>query len=225
MKPSIAPLTVLAVLTASVSAQAAPLRVWHDKSHVFYAGADGKPHAVRKPAAGVDRDPAASPDGRRIAFIHFAKAPDPGEVGRGELMVFDVARGHTMRAAPPHASQAPGRDFTKLHAPTFSNDGRTIYVMAMAWVTSDSIHAVNPATHTERFVVGGNSLSVIRNGPYAGDLLVSEHRYFPGGGSYDPTFVVRPNGHEVLMVPGTDGDGDDEAAVAAWLKKGGWRAD
>ena len=53
-------------------------------------------------------------------------------------------------------------------------------------------------------------------------LLVSIHKY-KDSGSYDATWVVRPDGKEMLEVPGTE-NGDDEE-VGVWLKANGWSAD
>ena len=74
-----------------------------------------------------------------------------------------------------------------------------------------------------KFIIDGNSLAVIRNGPYRGMLLVSRHMYRPAPefGAYEPTFVIRPDGKQVLKVPGSD---DDDAAVERWLRKHGWEA-
>ncbi len=223
MKPLISALCALLCLSAAAGAQAASARVWADKGGVFYQGEDGRARRITNSSG--DRDPALSPDGRRIAYVHFANPNGaPSQADRSTLWVYDLTRNSTERAAAPRASTRPGRDFTRLHSPTFSNDGRTVYVMALAWVTSDSIHAVDLQAHAEHFVTEGNSLSVIRNGPYRSDLLVSQHRYKAEGGAIDPTFVIKPDGKEVMMVPGSDG-ANDEAAVAAWLRKGGWSAD
>ncbi len=97
--------------------------------------------------------------------------------------------------------------------------------MVCRWVTSDFIVRVDVASGERRAVGAGNSLSIIRDGRYAGDLLIERHKYREGGqgGSYDPTYVVTPEGEELLMVPGTDGEAGD-AAVQPWLDSNGWHA-
>ncbi|WP_156681113.1 hypothetical protein [Sphingomonas profundi] len=98
---------------------------------------------------------------------------------------------------------------------------RYLYQQRCRWVTSDVIVQIRLNDGQRREVGPGNSLAVIRNGPYRGYLLLSRHKYLPGGGSYDPTFVVRPDGRETLRVPGSE---DDEEAVADWLEQNGWWA-
>ncbi|PYO88565.1 MAG: hypothetical protein DMD66_07250 [Gemmatimonadetes bacterium] len=42
----------------------------------------------------------------------------------------------------------------------------------------------------------------MKRGSYAGALLVEQHRYFVGGGSYDWVYLIGPDGKEI----GTLGD-------------------
>ncbi|MEI7932087.1 MAG: hypothetical protein WCI21_03405 [Alphaproteobacteria bacterium] len=221
MKPIFVACATALLLTCAGGVKAAAPRTWAEGGQLFYSDDTGNPQAIGRGQR--DRDPVLSPDGRTLAYVHD-DAPDPKvAVPHSTLWTFDLLHGVTVLAVRAHASTAPGHDFTRLNHPTWALDGRTVYVMAQAWVTSDSVHAVDTVTHTEHYICPGNSLAVIRNGPYRGDLLVSQHRYHAAGGSYDPTFVVRPNGKEVMMVPGADGE-DDEAGIARWLKSNGWAA-
>jgi hypothetical protein len=119
----------------------------------------------------------------------------------------------------------PGCESPQFHSQETSPDGRYLYQMVCRWVTSDFIVRVDLQTGERRAVGAGNSLGIVRDGPYAGDLLVERHKYREGseGGSYDPTYVVTPEGEELLMVPGSDGEAGD-AAVQPWLEKNGWHA-
>lgn len=171
---------------------------------------------------------ALSPDGQSVAWIRREDGPGAatgGETSPGLTSLHIVDRAsHVDRLVlmgAPHDDLK--QDLQAMRHPTWSLDGGFVYVMASAWATSDAIHQVNVRTGAHRFVIDGNSLSVIRNGPYRGMLLVSRHLYrdAPEYGSYEPSFVIRPDGHVVLKVPGSD---DDDAAVTAWLKKNGWEA-
>ena len=44
------------------------------------------------------------------------------------------------------------------------------------------------------------SSKVVPSGEYAGCLLVTQHRYFIGGGSYDWYYLVRSNGKRLGAV-------------------------
>lgn len=118
------------------------------------------------------------------------------------------------------------RNLTNIDSPLFSLDGGFVY-----FSTSDSspnrsaVQQFDLRKRTVRFVTGGWALSVIRTGPYRGYLLVQKHKYHdrPQGGSYNPVFVVRPNGDSQFMVPGSDTE-EGEVAVKPWLAKQGWRA-
>ena len=103
-----------------------------------------------------------------------------------------------------------------------SLDGGFIYQRVCRWVTSDYIVQVRLSDGRRRGVTPGNTLAVIRNGPWRGYLLVSKHKYRPGGGSYDAFWVIRPDGREMFSIPGTDGG--DEAPVREWLRTNGWVA-
>lgn len=52
-------------------------------------------------------------------------------------------------------------------------------------------------TGRTRFVCSGNTLEVIPRGEYAGYLMVTQHRYFLAGGSYDWLWLVHPDGQTV----------------------------
>ncbi len=79
----------------------------------------------------------------------------------------------------------------------FSPDGKRLYFITSAWVTSGALHRVNVDGSGERFVAAANSLKVLGSGSYKGHLIISQHRYFLGGGSYDWYYVFTPQGKEV----------------------------
>ena len=97
-----------------------------------------------------------------------------------------------------------------------------MYEQVCRGATTDMIVQVRLGDGSRRDVTPGNSLAVIRTGPWQGMLLVSIHKY-KDSGSYDATWVVRPDGKEMLQVPGTESG--DEGEVRAWLQANGWTAD
>jgi hypothetical protein len=106
---------------------------------------------------------------------------------------------------------------------TWSLDGGYLYLLVNRYAVSGEIIQVRKSDGLTRDVIDGNSLAVIRSGPYRGYLLVQRHRYRPEGGSYNPTFIVRPDGKELHQVPGTEAD-DGENHSGAWLRSKGWQA-
>lgn len=113
----------------------------------------------------------------------------------------------------------------EFHAQVTSPDGRYVYQMVCRWVTSDLIVKVDLQTGERTGLGGGNSLSVIRNGPYKGDLIVEKHEYLDSedGGTRDPAYVLTPDGETVLMVPNSDVEYSADA-VEKWLSEKGWNA-
>jgi len=66
-------------------------------------------------------------------------------------------------------------------------------------------------------------LGVLRNGPYAGHLVMGRqpsHRA-RAGGSGNPVTVVSPSGEVILLVPGSDSAGG-EGSLVKWLTEKGW---
>lgn len=219
MKPLLAGLAL--ILMSATAAWADEPKAWIHDGDVWFAGADGAQR--RLTTDGQDRDAVLSPDGRQVAYVHV-DAPPPGDYDpdRSSLWLASVDGAAPRRLAEPVESDQMEQGFISLNNPVFSPDGATLYVLANAWVTSDAVHAVDLASGRQRYVIDGNSVGVLLNGPYRGWLVVSRHRYWPKGGSYDPYFVVRPDAKKAFMVPRTDRD-DSEAALAAWLKAKGWR--
>lgn len=191
---------------------------------IEYIGADGVTRTLIRD--GTNGDPVLSPDGRTVAFIRVEREPDEEhDNGIRTLWIGDGPNGTSRRLAAPHSGSDPTQEFMSVGGPIFSLDGGFVYVSAAAWATSEAVHQVNVATGSERYVIDGWILSVIRTGPYRGYLLVQRHRYLPppSYGSNNPVFVVRPDAKQVFMVPGSDKD-DGEKSVGAWLKAKGWQA-
>jgi hypothetical protein len=131
-----------------------------------------------------------------------------------------------VQAIPASAAPAGADDCDRpiLSHQTQSLDGGYTYQQVCRWSTSDDIIQVRLSDGRRREVAPGNSVEVIRNGPWRGYLIVSQHRYRtePQVGSFDASWVIRPDGKVMFEIPGTD-DGDD-AKVRAWLNSNGWSA-
>jgi Tol biopolymer transport system component len=102
-------------------------------------------------------------------------------------------------------------------SPAFSPDGRSLYFLSAAWVTSAAVHAVDIKTGRTRYIAPGNGLEVIPRGNYAGCLLVPQLRHLIADGSYDWVWLLRADGKEIGPVV-DDGD-DAESRLAKWRKE------
>lgn len=148
----------------------------------------------------------------------------PHEPGATSLWVGDGPTGTARKLA----GDLTGKDLEAVirnpSKATFSLDGGFLYVESDLATVSGGVHQINLATGRHRFVIDGELKGVIRNGPYRGFLIVSEHRFLnaPLPGASYPFFVVRPDGKEVMMTPVMD-DYRDPAAIDRWLKAKGWR--
>ena len=104
-----------------------------------------------------------------------------------------------------------------------SLDGGYSYRLVDRYATSAEVVQVRRADGKTRDVIDGNSVSVIRDGPYRGYLLVSRHKYRGEAGAYDPTDLVRPDGKVSTTLPDCDDD-EDASCARPWLDAHGWRA-
>ena len=178
------------------------------KGNIYLVDASGR--RTRLTGDGKDSAPALSPDKRRVAYVHQA-AGKPISTGAGdatptELRVMDGDGRNQetlVRSAEAEKVEDILADFT---SPSWSPDGRTIYFASAAYATSGAVHAYDFGTKKTRFVMAGNDPQVVPAGEYRGHLLVQQHRYFLGGGSFDWYWLFTPAGKEVGPVGETTED-------------------
>ena len=223
MRRANGPIIVATVLVLAGAASASP-SVSESGGDIVYVDASGARHPLT--SGGGYKDPALSPDGHTVAFIHVdgpSQAED--ENPPTSLWVADGPTGGAHKLIGHHDASDVKEVFISYGGPVFSLGGGFVYVTAQAWATSGAVHQVSLASGQERFVIDGDLDRVIRTGPWRGYLLVTRHMYYPPprDGSYDPTYVVRPDAKQSFMVPGTQKD-DNIDHVAPWLKKNGWQA-
>jgi hypothetical protein len=175
------------------------------------------------PVAAAERSKAHSPGGRLTAWVK----PVGGTAGASgqpaaALWLTDVGTGASRQLYRGRSSTDPKQDRSSLANPDFSLDGGYVYVEADAYATSPAVHQVSVRTGAIRYVTDGGLYGILRDGPWRGYLLVQQHRYRRNGdGSFDPYVVVRPDGRQIAVVPGTSGD-DPDRGLAAWLKAKRW---
>ena len=170
-------------------------------------------------------DTATSPDGRYRAWIKIERPPAAEGSDRGvtSLWLTDNRTGASRMVVRGEERPSPVAEFAAFGQPHFSMNGKSIYLSVVAGETSLATFQVNLRTGARHFVMIGGVMGVVRTGPYAGHLLVSEHRYRREGGSYNPVLLFRPDGKQILMIPGSDKD-DGERSLGRWLHAKGWRA-
>lgn len=171
-------------------------------------------------------DFAKSPDQKHVAKIVKIGAGDENGSGSQALVLSDRKSGRDRRLLVSKWSDDSHWNLTTLANPLFSPNGDSLYFSSSdAAPTSGAVHRYDLKNNAVRFVHNGVALRVMRTGPYRGDLLVQVHRYYdrPIGGSYNPVLLVKPDGQEALIVPGSEKD-DGEMAIDPWLAQMGWRA-
>lgn len=85
----------------------------------------------------------------------------------------------------------------------FNADGNRLYFLSEAWATSSALHEIRLPDGEHRYVMPAHTVQVVPSGEYRNHLIVSQHRYFLGAGSYDWWWLFAPDGTEIGPVGDT----------------------
>jgi len=170
------------------------------EGNIYIKNAEGKVQALTN--TGKDFQPCLSPDGEIVVFVRSIDENISTELDIicNEIWSINVETKQERLLICGKKDDDLTNNLSNLRSPQSSPDGKRIYFMSSAWVTSAAIHVMNSDGTEERFLTGGNSLEVLQetdDGEYNGYLIVEKHKYFLGGGSYDWHWLVTPDGEEV----------------------------
>lgn len=152
-------------------------------------------------SSGHDSEPVLAPDGKWIVFIRTVPgkkistgAGDAKETQLWQMRANGKDQTCLVRSKAGDKMEAVLAGFSR---PQFSADGKLVYFLSEAWTTSGALHVVDTTNGKEHFVCPAAEFEVVRSGEYRDHLLVQQHRYFIGGGSYDWFWLLKPDGTEV----------------------------
>jgi len=151
--------------------------------------------------SGRDSTPLLSPDKRWIVFVRVVPgktiATGSGDVEAAELWQIRVDGSEPLLLVPPREADDVKNVIAGFSDLQFSTDGKKVFFVTSAYSTSGAVHVVDTTNRKEHFVMAGSSVEVVPRGEYRDCLLVEQHRYFIGGGSYDWIWLFKPDGKEV----------------------------
>ena len=169
-------------------------------------------------SSGRDSGPVLSPDGKWIVFVRKVDgkkiATGSDEVEPSELWQVRADGKEATLLLKCRASQQTESVIAAFETLQFSTNGKLLYFVTPAWATSGAVHVVDTTNRKERYLFPGNNVKAVPSGEYKDCLLVQQHRYFIGGGSYDWFWLLRPDGKEV----GPAGE-DTSTFEATYLKQ------
>jgi dipeptidyl aminopeptidase/acylaminoacyl peptidase len=152
-------------------------------------------------SSGKDSAPVLAPDGKWVAFVRTVDgkkiATGSDEMDPTELWQVRVDGKEASLLLRCRESPKPESLIAAFETLQFSANGKLLYFVTPAWATSGAVHVVDTTNRKERYLFAGNNLKVVPAGEYKDCLLVQQHRYFVGGGSYDWFWLLRPDGKEV----------------------------
>ena len=176
--------------------------VYEKNGNIFLS--DNQRNTTQLTFNGNNSSPILSPDGKLIAFVHKASGPaistGGGDVDPTELWIVNLLTKKAENILPARNKEDRRHVLPSIGDIQFSNDSRTIFFTIAEWAVSSAVHKISLSTKKESFVAPGNTLKVIRDGKYKGNLKVSQHRYHKGGGSYDCDYIITPNGKELAVL-------------------------
>ncbi len=189
-------LAAFVVLSAGDPAAAQPApHVAVQGGNITYTGADGVTRTLT--TGGHFSDPALSPDGHTVAFLHEEHQQTDTDEAVSSLWIADGLTGHA------HSTKQAG-DYS---APVFSLNGGFVYVTDDIQSMDNPVYQVNVVTGQSRHVTNSSyaTISVIQTGPYSGDLRVEQSRIDNPGVTkrYAQVYIIRPDGKILKAIPGT----------------------
>jgi hypothetical protein len=187
------------ILLAAFAAPAFAQSVSVKDGNIQFSDKAGQTSAIT--SSGRDSGPVLAPDGKWVAFVRTVDgrkiATGSDEVDPSELWQVRTDGKEASLLLKCRASGKPESVIGALENLQFSTNGKLLYFVSPAWATSGAVHIVDTTNRKERYLFPGNNLKVVPSGEYRDCLLVQQHRYFIGGGSYDWFWLLRPDGKEV----------------------------
>lgn len=155
---------------------------------------------------GRDSEAVLSPDGKWIVFVRKI----PGQkisTGAGEADATELWQIRADGKEPTLLVRSKDSDKVEtvlggFSKPQFSTNGKLVYFLSEAWATSGALHVVDTTNGKEHFVCPALEFEIVPSGEYRDYLLVAQHRYFIGGGTYNWFWLFRPDGKEIGPVGG-----------------------
>jgi hypothetical protein len=153
-------------------------------------------------SSGRDSSPVLAPDGKWVVFV---RKVDGKKIATGSVDEMDPTELWQVRTDGKEATLlVKCRESEKMESVIaafenlqFSTNGKLVYFVTPAWTTSGAVHVVDTTTRKERYLFPGSDVKAVSSGEFKDCLLVLQHRYFLGGGSYDWYWLLRPDGKEV----------------------------
>ena len=172
--------------------------------NIFYR--DENLEEIQITSRNLDVGAILSPDKEKIAFlrqttndptIECPEHPDFGGNSWHEIWLYNLTtQEETLLTSAENTCHG------YIEKLVFSLDEKKIYFKHSKWVTSSAIEVVDIETKEVNFITGGNTLEVIQEGEYRGNLLVSKHKYHPAPnyGAYSASCIVSPEGEEIKIL-------------------------
>ncbi|MEN3368217.1 MAG: hypothetical protein V7609_360 [Verrucomicrobiota bacterium] len=190
---------LLVILSAALALPALAQSVSVKEGNVQFTDKTGQTTALT--SSGHDSGPVLAPDGKWVAFVRKVDgkkiATGSDEVDPTELWQVRTDGKEATLLLKCRESPKPESVIAAFENLQFSTNGKLVYFVTSAWATSGAVHVVDTTNRKERYVFPGNDLKIVPWGEYKDCLLVQQHRYFVGGGSYDWFWLMRPEGKEV----------------------------
>jgi hypothetical protein len=183
---------------------------------------DGKGPARTLTTTGHDSDPVLSPDGKRVVFVRSVAGPAPKDCS-ADLSEAKPVELWTVGSNGSGAKKLLGLHSAKdVHAvvcafgkPQFSSNSQLLYFETPAWATSGAVHVYDFKASADHFVSDGDDLTVLNSclsDQYRDALMMTKHKYFAFGGSYDWYWLVSPAGKELGPIGETTNAAKDECS-------------
>lgn len=189
----------------SLQAEAQSAKTFVKSGNIYFIQDNNQ--TIRLTSAGLAHSPVLSPDKKSIAFIKVGTDPmpeqcrnfaDTNSIYGKQIWIIEIEhKEERLLVKNNFACAKPMEMIIAPHHLTFSLDSQTLYFLTYAWTTSNALHAVNIADAKQRYLLPANSLAVATDEEYKGNLILNQHRYFIGGGSYDWYWLFTPEGKEI----------------------------
>ena len=152
-------------------------------------------------SSGRDSNPILAPDGKWVIFVRKVDgkpiATGSDEVEPTELWQVRVDGKEATVLVKTRDTGKPETGIAAFGSLQFSTNGKLVYFVTPAWAVTGAVYVVDTTNRKVRYLFPGNDVKVVPPGEFKDCLLVLQHRYFIGGGSFDWYWLVRPDGKEI----------------------------